>query len=492
MMVAMNPQTWAQDVREVESGGYLFYDRRGRCRPAPSATTWSRSACRSPRSATPPTTTRASASCSRTSSTSARWRSCWASRCGVIEALFGEQFRGKERLLASNVRALHLGRDFAAEHLQHEPVGLRVEKRDLVGERIFVDGNTAAALGCVYGGATRLRLVPDHAVVVGGRGLPEVLREAARRPGHRRAPLRHRAGRGRDRLDRHGHRRRLERRARLHRHLGPGRVADDRVHRPGLLRRDPGDHHQRAARRAVHRHAHAHAAGRHHQLRLRLARRHQARAAVPAGPARVLRACGRGAGPGRPAADAGVRDDRSGHRHEPAPVRALRLGRRTPLRPRQGDERREAGSRPRLRPLQGRRRRRHPLAHAARHASHQGQLLHPRHHARRVRALLRDRARLPAQRAAAAAEVRAPRPRWCRSRCRAPPRRRRATASSTSAPPARRWTRRCDSLAAADIHLDALRLRAFPFPASVLRVHRGARRGLRRRAEPRRADAQRC
>ena len=142
------------------------------------------------------------------------------------------------------------------------------------------------------------------------------------------APLRHRAGRGRDRLDRHGRRRGLERRARLHRHLGPGRVADDRVHRPGLLRRDPGDHHQRAARRAVHRHAHAHAAGRPARLRLRLARRHQARAAVPAGPARVLRARGRRARPGRPAADAGVRDDRPGHRHEPAPVRALRLGRR--------------------------------------------------------------------------------------------------------------------------------------------------------------------
>ena len=26
MMVAMNPQTWAQDVAEIEPGGYLFYD----------------------------------------------------------------------------------------------------------------------------------------------------------------------------------------------------------------------------------------------------------------------------------------------------------------------------------------------------------------------------------------------------------------------------------------------------------------------------------
>ena len=70
-----------------------------------------------------------------------------------------------------------------------------------------------------------LRLVPDHTLFVGGRGLPEILRQAARGQGQRRTALRHRAGRGRDRLDRHGHRSRLERRARLHRHIGPGRVA---------------------------------------------------------------------------------------------------------------------------------------------------------------------------------------------------------------------------------------------------------------------------
>src|SRR5690606_38608360 len=32
--------------------------------------------------------------------------------------------------------------------------GLRVERRDAVGDKIFVEGNAAAALGCVYGGAT--------------------------------------------------------------------------------------------------------------------------------------------------------------------------------------------------------------------------------------------------------------------------------------------------------------------------------------------------
>ncbi len=153
MMVAMNPQTWAQDVREIESGGYLFYDST---RPLPPSafrddvvtlgmpiTEICNATYDDPRQ--------------RQLFKNILYVGALAQLLGidmdVIEALFGEQFRGKERLLASNVRALHLGRDFAAEHLQHEKVGLRVEKRDLVGQRILVDGNTAAALGCVYGGA---------------------------------------------------------------------------------------------------------------------------------------------------------------------------------------------------------------------------------------------------------------------------------------------------------------------------------------------------
>jgi 2-oxoglutarate ferredoxin oxidoreductase subunit alpha len=51
------------------------------------------------------------------------------------------------------VQALHLGRDFAKEHLK-APLGIRVRRADKVGDSIFVDGNSAAALGCVYGGAT--------------------------------------------------------------------------------------------------------------------------------------------------------------------------------------------------------------------------------------------------------------------------------------------------------------------------------------------------
>src|SRR5207244_4946162 len=71
----------------------------------------------------------------------------------LIKQLIGEQYKGKEKLLSSNVHALHLGRDWALQNLKC-PIGLRVRKSDKVGDRIFMEGNSAAALGAVYGGAT--------------------------------------------------------------------------------------------------------------------------------------------------------------------------------------------------------------------------------------------------------------------------------------------------------------------------------------------------
>ena len=154
MMVAMNPQTWDADVRELEPGGYLFYDST---RPLPE------SAFRSDINLLGMPLT---AICNATYS-DPRQRQLFknivyigalAQLMGVepevIETLFTEQYKGKEKLLASNVQALNLGLDFAREHLAAQPVGLQVLRRDRVGQRIFIDGNAAAALGCVYGGAT--------------------------------------------------------------------------------------------------------------------------------------------------------------------------------------------------------------------------------------------------------------------------------------------------------------------------------------------------
>ena len=71
----------------------------------------------------------------------------------VIEKLIGEQYKGKDKLIAPNVHALHLGRDWALANLKC-PLPMRVQKADKVGDRIFIEGNSAAALGAVYGGAT--------------------------------------------------------------------------------------------------------------------------------------------------------------------------------------------------------------------------------------------------------------------------------------------------------------------------------------------------
>lgn len=153
MMVAMNPQTWDADVAELEPGGYLFYDST---RPLPKDKF---------RDDVHVIGMPLTEICNAVYS-DPRQRQLFKNivyvgalsvlleiEADVIEKLFGEQYKGKEKLLASNVQALHLGRDFAKEHLQ-APLGIRVRRADRVGDQIFVDGNTAAALGCVYGGAT--------------------------------------------------------------------------------------------------------------------------------------------------------------------------------------------------------------------------------------------------------------------------------------------------------------------------------------------------
>jgi 2-oxoglutarate ferredoxin oxidoreductase subunit alpha len=152
LMVAMNPQTWEADVKELTPGGYLFYDNT---RPVPASKF---------REDIHVIGMPLTAICNRTYA-DARQRQLFKNIMYVgalsvlldiepseIEKLFGEQYKGKEKLLDSNVKALHLGRDYARDNLAS--IGLKVKRSDAVGDRIFVEGNAAAALGCVYGGAT--------------------------------------------------------------------------------------------------------------------------------------------------------------------------------------------------------------------------------------------------------------------------------------------------------------------------------------------------
>jgi 2-oxoglutarate ferredoxin oxidoreductase subunit alpha len=152
LMVAMNPQTWDKDVAELEPGGYLFYDSS---KPMPPDKFRA-----DVRVIGMPLTEICNATYSdprqRQLFKNIIYVGALAHLLGIdlaaVEKLIGEQYKGKEKLLEPNVKALHMGADYAQEHL--EPIGLKVRHSDRVGNRIFLEGNSAAALGCVYGGAT--------------------------------------------------------------------------------------------------------------------------------------------------------------------------------------------------------------------------------------------------------------------------------------------------------------------------------------------------
>jgi len=153
LMAAMNPQTWDKDVASIDPGGYLFYDSS---RPMPDSrfrddihilsmplTEISNAAYKDPRQ--------------RQLFKNIIYVGALAQLLGieleVLEQLVGEQYKGKDALIAPNHQALRLGRDYARDHLSGQ-CELKIARADEVGKRIFVSGNDAAGLGCVYGGAT--------------------------------------------------------------------------------------------------------------------------------------------------------------------------------------------------------------------------------------------------------------------------------------------------------------------------------------------------
>ena len=152
LMVAMNPQTWDRDLAEVESGGFLFYDST---KPIPASrlrdditvigvplTAMCNEAYDLPRE--------------RQLFKNTIYVGALAALIGidleVIEGLLADDFAGRDRLIKANVEALAMGHSYVRSYLK--PLPLQVQKADAVGDRIYVEGNEAAALGAVYGGAT--------------------------------------------------------------------------------------------------------------------------------------------------------------------------------------------------------------------------------------------------------------------------------------------------------------------------------------------------
>ncbi len=72
----------------------------------------------------------------------------------TIEAAIGKQFKSKPKAVATNMDAARVGFAYAREHLtKNDPYALERMSGRTEG-RLFMDGNRAAALGCVMGGCT--------------------------------------------------------------------------------------------------------------------------------------------------------------------------------------------------------------------------------------------------------------------------------------------------------------------------------------------------
>ena len=152
LMVAMNPQTWDRDLAEIEPGGYLFYDST---KPLPPEkfrgditvvgvplTAISNEAYSDPRQR----------QLFKNIIYVGALTALLGIEVGVVEQLLAEEFAAKPKLIPMNVEALGLGFEYVRANLK--PLDLQVRRADAVGDRIFVEGNAAAALGAVYGGAT--------------------------------------------------------------------------------------------------------------------------------------------------------------------------------------------------------------------------------------------------------------------------------------------------------------------------------------------------
>jgi 2-oxoglutarate ferredoxin oxidoreductase subunit alpha len=153
LLVAMNPATYARDLAEVRTGGWLLHDSTW---PLPH--TLSRDditilgvplarLC----------TDNFKGARERILMKNIAYAGALAAFLDmdleIIRDLLARTYAKKKALVESNNLAVRIGYDYAREHYQC-PLPIRLERMNATADSILLDGNTAAALGCVYAGAT--------------------------------------------------------------------------------------------------------------------------------------------------------------------------------------------------------------------------------------------------------------------------------------------------------------------------------------------------
>jgi 2-oxoglutarate/2-oxoacid ferredoxin oxidoreductase subunit alpha len=174
LMVAMNPQSYKEDLAEVVPGGWLLYD-------STLSRVW-------PRDDIKVLGVPIAEMCARKWS-DPRQRQLFKNMVYVgaltalldidVEVLKGataDQLKGKEKLIAANMAAVELGRTYAAEHFDC-PLPIRVRPAQGAKGKILISGNDAAGLGAIYAGATVCAWYP----ITPSTSLAEAFEKYARR-----------------------------------------------------------------------------------------------------------------------------------------------------------------------------------------------------------------------------------------------------------------------------------------------------------------------
>ncbi|MEM9633611.1 MAG: 2-oxoacid:acceptor oxidoreductase subunit alpha [Pseudomonadota bacterium] len=159
LMVCVNPQSMEKDIQSIEPGGYFVYDNT-----KPLAPHLKRDdihyfgvpfteMCR--KEFSPPRLQQLLKNVVYVGTLSALLDMDFA----VLKGLVHDQFKGKEKLVSSNIHALEMGYQYAMDHFEC-PLPIRLKKNGNIAEHILaaphilMNGNTATALGAIYGGAT--------------------------------------------------------------------------------------------------------------------------------------------------------------------------------------------------------------------------------------------------------------------------------------------------------------------------------------------------
>ncbi|MDP3474003.1 MAG: 2-oxoacid:acceptor oxidoreductase subunit alpha [Algoriphagus sp.] len=159
LMISVNPQSMAKDVQSVKPGGYFIYDSTKKLNPDYERADihylgipmmeMATKAFEDPRK--------------RQLLKNIIYVGALVRLLDMdqqtIRELISEQFEGKKALIEANFQALTLGMEFVEKNYDF-PLSFRLEKRNLLENKILVDGNTACGLGAVYGGATLMAWYP--------------------------------------------------------------------------------------------------------------------------------------------------------------------------------------------------------------------------------------------------------------------------------------------------------------------------------------------